>query len=172
MAISEGTKSYLFGCHQFILHPLWVLFAWRLEYKKWPKWWEFICIFLHDIGVCGRQYLSSDQQKKGHWYKGAYYSFYLVWYLGGKRRSYLAHRALKLVAGHCPGESGYTKSRLYKVDKRSFLIAPMWWLWLNHKIEKFPLWNSGPRGWQKTIRDSLDDEEDKGIHELYLLNRS
>ena len=64
MKLSEGTKSYLIGSHQFLLHPIWVLLAWRLEYKSWPKWWEIICIFLHDIGICGRQYLSVKFHQK------------------------------------------------------------------------------------------------------------
>ena len=76
--MTEGTKSYLIGCHQFLLHPLFVLMAWRLEYKSWPKWWEIIGIFLHDVGVCGRQYLSDDKAKEGHWRKGSKMAAWIV----------------------------------------------------------------------------------------------
>lgn len=45
-----GTKSLLFGVHQFILHPLLVWFSWILLYKNAPNWKELICIFIHDWG--------------------------------------------------------------------------------------------------------------------------
>jgi len=68
--ISQGTKSYLFGCHQFLLHPLFVAVAWKKYHGKMPRWKELICILIHDIGVIGRQYLEPGK-KDGHWYRGA-----------------------------------------------------------------------------------------------------
>lgn len=140
--MTEGTKSYLIGSHQFFLHPLWVLLAWRLEYKSYPKWWEIICIFLHDVGVCGRQYISDEKAKKGHWGTGANLSFRLICRLSQKRKAYLGYRAYKLIAGHCPIESGYCQSRLYRADKRSWLVAPLWSMKWNERIEKFPSWKA------------------------------
>jgi hypothetical protein len=43
-----GTKSILFGTHQFLWHPLTVILAWRRLFKVWPTWKETVCIFLHD----------------------------------------------------------------------------------------------------------------------------
>lgn len=50
-----GTKSLLFGCHQFILHPLFVWAAWVKLYG-----WRFafdskslVCIVIHDWGYWG-----------------------------------------------------------------------------------------------------------------------
>lgn len=171
--MTEGTKSYLIGCHQFLLHPLWVLLAWRLEYKSWPKWWELICIFLHDCGVCGRQYLSDDKAKIGHWEKGADLSFKVVWHLGQHRRSYLAYRSHDLVAGHCPEESGYCESRLSRADKRSWLVVPMWWKWCNYWVE----WSgkgigvTPPPIWTELVKENLKRTKPLGNHELYLKNR-
>jgi hypothetical protein len=48
-----GTKSLLFGVHQFLLHPLLVTLAWHHLYKSWPGWRELFCIFVHDLGYWG-----------------------------------------------------------------------------------------------------------------------
>jgi hypothetical protein len=49
-----GTKSLLFGCHQFILHPLFVGAAWIKIYHKLPNRYETLCIITHDWGYCGK----------------------------------------------------------------------------------------------------------------------
>ncbi len=120
--MTEGTKSYLIGCHQFLLHPLWVIMAWRLEYKSWPKWWQAVCIFLHDIGIYGRQYPSDDKAKIGHWEKGAKLAMLLLNF-GPLRYA----GPFLFIAGHTC-ESRYPESLLARADKRSMLTAPMWWL--------------------------------------------
>jgi len=168
-ALKEGTRSYLIGSHQFLLHPLWVLFAWRLEYKGWPKWWEIICIFLHDVGVCGRQYLSDDGAKKGHWMLGAWWSYLIVWKLS--RNPYLGQVAAWTCAGHCPGESSLPhlpvhESKLFRADKRSWLIAPMWWLWSNYWIEDFSI--TTPRTWRRLVEENLREPKMKSSHALFL----
>lgn len=48
-----GTKSLLFGVHQFIWHPITVARAWRRLHRKWPTLAECICIFVHDWGYWG-----------------------------------------------------------------------------------------------------------------------
>ena len=35
-----GTRSLLFGSHQFMLHPLFVAIAWRRLYGRWPHGWR------------------------------------------------------------------------------------------------------------------------------------
>jgi hypothetical protein len=47
-----GTKSLLFGVHQFLIHPLFVLWGWVKLYG-WPNWKELICIIIHDWGYWG-----------------------------------------------------------------------------------------------------------------------
>ena len=177
--MKEGTKSYLIGCHQFLLHPLWVLLAWRLEYKKWPRWWEIICIFLHDVGICGRQYLSDDNAKKGHWRKGAEWSRYVMYRFTRNRSPWIEngrarwHNAFDFCGGHCPEESNYTVSKLSRADKRSWLVAPMWWLWWNYWVE----WNSKglkvtpPPIWKKLVAENLRRVRPLESHELYIRNR-
>lgn len=168
--MTEGTKSYLIGCHQFLLHPLWVLLAWRLEYKSFPKWWEIIGIFLHDIGICGRQYLSDDEAKDGHWLLGAYKSYEVLHLL--KPDSGLCFKIYRLCAGHS-STSYAPKSKLWKADKRSWLVAPTWWLWCNYWVE----WDgkglgvTKPLKWKELVAENLKREKPIGSHELYMRNR-
>lgn len=49
-----GTKSVLFGVHQFLWHPLTVGLAWKRLYGVWPTRKEWICIFVHDLGYWGK----------------------------------------------------------------------------------------------------------------------
>jgi hypothetical protein len=48
-----GTKTLLFGDHQFILHPYYAYKAWKKLYGKRPNWKELICIIIHDWGYWG-----------------------------------------------------------------------------------------------------------------------
>jgi len=49
-----GTRSILFGVHQFAWHPLTVALAWHSLYKRWPKWHEWVAIACHDLGYWGK----------------------------------------------------------------------------------------------------------------------
>lgn len=168
--MTEGTKSYLMGCHQFLLHPFWVLIAWRLEYRSWPKWWEVICVFLHDIGICGRQYLSDDKAKKGHWRRGAEMASKTVCRI--KDDGHLVNLAWFMCGGHCPEESGHRESKLFRADKASWLVAPMWWLWWNHWVEGFEKFGIvKPPKWKRMVAENLKQEKPIGNHELDLRGR-
>ncbi len=180
--MTEGTKSYLIGCHQFLLHGTWVLLAWRLEYKSWPKWWELICIFLHDIGICGRQYLNDDEAKKGYWYRGAELACRIVGTMKKERLFRIADkdgwkkplwlRAIEICAGHCPEESGFPESRLSRADKRSRLVAPMWWTWWEYWVEFSGIRKPDHvRQWRKSVAENLKRKRPLGNHELYLRER-
>lgn len=48
-----GTKSVLFGVHQFVWHPFTVLLAWIDLYGP-PRLWEVFCILVHDLGYIGK----------------------------------------------------------------------------------------------------------------------
>ena len=56
-----GTRSILFGVHQFIWHPLTVALAWRSLYKRWPQWHEWVAIVLHDIGYLGKPDMDGEE---------------------------------------------------------------------------------------------------------------
>ncbi len=48
-----GTRSILFGVHQFIIHPILVYISWLILYKELPNIRETICIIIHDLGYWG-----------------------------------------------------------------------------------------------------------------------
>jgi len=167
--MTEGTKSYLIGCHQFLLHPLWVVLAWRLEYKSWPKWWELICIILHDIGICGRQYLSDDKAKIGHWESGAKLSSFIV----GKFSKFMwpSVGAYLLCAGHCPKESSFIESKLFRADKRSRVLMPTWMMWPEYWFEIKKTGGLTPIEWKKLLRKNLNTMKPFNTHELFQNSR-
>lgn len=154
--MNEGTKSYLFGCHHFFIHPLLVLIAWIKEYKTFPKFWELICIFLHDIGHVGKQYLSDPKEKQKHWMLGADIAYKLF----GLKGFYL-------IAGHTT-QNSHPRSKLFIPDKKSWLIAPNWWLWLNYKIEDFQSEAAKPKAWKALVSENVKNGYPKGNHEMYL----
>lgn len=120
--ISQGTVSIICGCHSPV-HSILVIRAWLRLYGRLPNWREMICIFLHDIGHAGLNYLDDYEQKKIHWDLGAYIA-----------KTLFGDWAWDLTAGHC-SHSGLPKSKLYYADKLSWHLAPRWWLWLNTVFE-------------------------------------
>ena len=157
--MTEGTKSYLFGCHQFFVHPLLVLIAWIVEYRKFPRFWEFVCIFIHDIGHYGTNYLTNDEEKRTHWIKGARLAKLLFGWKG-----------YHLVCGHTT-KSGCVRSKLFIPDKKSWLYSPDWWLNLNYKIEDFKTEISGAKKWKKAVAEEAKKGFPIGCHEIYIRNR-
>lgn len=57
-----GTRSVLFGAHQFIWHPLTVCRAWKELYGT-PTFKEVVCIFVHDIGYLGKKTIDGEDGK-------------------------------------------------------------------------------------------------------------
>ena len=120
--LKEGTISILLGCHS-IVHSFLVLVSWVKLYGKFPKPWQIVCIFLHDIGHLGLDYLSNFEEKKEHWRFGAEIS-----------RTLFGKKGYSFVAGHCD-YSNENRSALYKADKYSWYIAPKWWMYCNAYFE-------------------------------------
>jgi len=52
--VTIGTKSVLFGAHQFILHPIVLFIAWWQIFRfPWdPRLW--VLFFIHDLGYVGK----------------------------------------------------------------------------------------------------------------------
>lgn len=173
--ISEGTKSYLIGAHSFIFHPLFLLKAWYILYKSWPTWYELIGITLHDIGICGRDYLSNDKAKIGHYKKGAELSRDIVRWIciklkySDSKRAIIVGQMYSFVAGHAPHESGFRKSKLYLPDKYKWVVAPLWWMWCNYYIEGFK--GYPPKRWKLLVAENIKKENPLGNHELYIKYR-
>src|SRR5688572_14675463 len=69
--MNVGTKSLLFGVHQFLWHPLTVWLAYVRLYGRLPNWWQCIAIFCHDLGYWGRPNMDGKEGKQ-HPYGGAF----------------------------------------------------------------------------------------------------
>ena len=153
--MTEGTRSYLAGCHHFFFHPLFVLIAWVKIYRSWPKGWELVCIFLHDIGHIGTNYLTYHSEKKKHWRLGAYIAYRMF-----------GRKGFKMVAGHT-GSSGFPRSKLYLPDKHSWLEAWKWWLESNRIFEP-QLRCVSVATFQEMIQKNIDGGCKRGNHDIYL----
>lgn len=97
--------------------------AWRKLYGRWPSWWETACIFLHDIGHWGKDYLDDYEAKKHHAELGARVCGFLF-----------GRRGYDLAFGH-NAYGDFARSMLYEPDKYSWVIAPEWWMVTNTWFE-------------------------------------
>ncbi len=120
--MKQGTVSVLVGCHSPI-HSILVFFAWVKLYNRWPRPWQIVCIFLHDIGHWGTDYLDDYEEKRRHGILGAKVARFLF-----------GQRGYDLVSGHNP-YNGHPKSELHDPDKYSWVIAPIWWMITNTVFE-------------------------------------
>lgn len=157
--MKQGTISIFFGCHSPI-HSIFVLISWIKLYKSFPKFWQLVCIFLHDVGHFGKNYLDNVDEKRDHWRGGAMIAERLF-----NTKGFL------FIAGHC-GNSGYGKSKLYKADKYSWYIAPVIVLLSNQIFE--PKLKMGytalgaVRAFKARVKESIESGEYRSTHDFYL----
>lgn len=63
-----GTRSLLFGVHQFLLHPIFVAVAWERLYGQWPRDWRvWLAIIVHDWGYWGKPNMDGSSGKTHPW---------------------------------------------------------------------------------------------------------
>jgi hypothetical protein len=155
----QGTISILIGCHS-PMHSLLVLIAWVKLYGVFPRPWQVACIFLHDIGHMGKNYLDDVDAKNEHWRLGARIA---GWLFGQK--------GYDLCAGHNI-HSGALESLLSKPDKYSYLLAPEWWLWTNTLFEpKLAMGytrREAIRRFRERVRESIETGKYHPTHEFYI----
>jgi hypothetical protein len=160
MKIRQGTISWFIGCHNMI-HSILVLISWIKLYGEKPKFWQICCIFLHDIGHVGLDYLDDPEQKKIHWKKGAEIA-----------KSLFGEKGFKFIAGH-DINSGYPQSELYKPDKYSWYIAPTWFLWLNNIAEPKLMINcksnmDAVKKFQIAVKKNIESGDYAPTHSIYI----
>lgn len=115
--MNMGTKSLLFGAHQFILHPLYLAYSWTFLYgfPLRPQLW--VAFFVHDLGYWGKPnmdgYEGTTHPELGADIMG--FLFGLEWRLFTLCHS--RNYARKL---------GYVPSRLCVADKLIPCIQPRW----------------------------------------------
>ena len=78
-----GTKSVLFGAHQFLLHPLFVALAWWQLYGfPWdPRLW--VAFFVHDLGYWGKPNMDGPEGEAHPWFGAALMGALFDWNIPG-----------------------------------------------------------------------------------------
>ena len=112
-----GTKSVLFGAHQFLIHPLFVLWAWyRLFGFPWdPRlWFAFV---LHDIGYLGKPNMDGPEGER-HVELGAVLMMRLF---GMAWADFCLYHSRFFAARH-----GKPVSQLCLADKLAIVLTPSW----------------------------------------------
>ncbi len=118
--MKTGTKSLLFGVHQFFLHPLAVFAGWIWLYRRRPSLRETVCIVIHDWGYWGKTRMD-DEEGERHPETGAR--------IAGRLFGPDYHDLCLLHSRHYARNLGREPSPLCWADKMSILFEP-WWLYL------------------------------------------
>jgi len=121
--VNIGTKTILFGNHQFILHPFLVWLSWVRLYHKLPSFWESVAILIHDWGYWGKPNMDGSEGESHPLWAAK-----LLLGLRGERGNNL----FKLCAFHSrflARRYGQSASKLCLADKACILLTPSW-LWL------------------------------------------
>ena len=119
-----GTKSVLFGVHQFLIHPVWVFLAWWRLYgfPFDPRLW--LAFFVHDLGYLGCAKMDDDKGE-AHVLFGAK----IMGELFGKEWFDLCQYHSRFWAA----KHNTKPSRLCIADKLVTVLEP-WWFYLPRAI--------------------------------------
>lgn len=126
-----GTKSVLYGYHQFLIHPFFVAWGWTKLYGfPWdPRLWA--CFFLHDLGYWGKPNMDGPEGEK-HVLWGAEVIHRLFDPLDGtigvdaKRESFEWGYLSLLHSRYYAKQMNAQPSRLCFADKLAFILYPEW----------------------------------------------
>jgi hypothetical protein len=111
-----GTKSLLFGVHQFLWHPFTVLLAWQKLYGR-PTLKELFCILIHDIGYLHCPDMDGDSGTM-HPLRAAE--------IVNKKWGHDYYKLCLFHSRHLSQMLGVTPSRLCWADKLSICYEPAW----------------------------------------------
>lgn len=121
-----GTRSLLFGAHQFVLHPLFVALAWRKLYGSFPRQWPiWIAFLIHDWEYWGMPNMDGPEGEHhpelGARLVGALFD----------HRVFSIHAGdwYRFTAGHSRYYAsliGIRTSPLMRADKLATAIMPFW----------------------------------------------
>ena len=158
--MKQGTWSVLAGCHSPV-HSTLVLIAWYRLYYNWPQPWQIVCIYLHDIGHWGKDYLDNYEDKKLHGQLGANIA-----------KRLFGQKGYNLIAGH-NSYMGVERSILYEPDKLSWTFAPILWM-VSNTIFEPKLIRKGCTRRESAVmfQEAMKKNKDSGFqevgHEIYL----
>lgn len=128
--MAVGTKSILFGAHQFLIHPWFVALAWWKLYgcPCDPRLW--IAFFVHDLGYWGKPNMDGTEGER-HVEYGAKLMARLFGSYWGDFCLYHSRFYAK--------RDGKPFSRLCVADKLAVVLEP-WWLYLPRVWLSGELW--------------------------------
>lgn len=112
-----GTKSVLFGAHQFLIHPWFVAAAWwqLFGFPFDPRLW--VAFFVHDIGYIGKPNMDGEEGER-HPFTGAKIMGFLF---GKKWYDFCLYHSRFLAK-----KFDATPSRLCIADKLAICLQPEW----------------------------------------------
>lgn len=117
-----GTRSVLYGAHQFLWHPWTVAKAYRLVYGKWPTLDEWIGILTHDIGYWGSPNMDGEEGRK-HPEVGANVAARIVFFFTRSvTRAVDVYFFTLYHSSHYAAMHNAEPSRLFLPDKVSILV--------------------------------------------------
>lgn len=135
-----GTKSILFGVHQFLWHPWTVARAWRARHGRWPRFYEAVAILAHDWGYWGCKEMDGPDGKVHPWVGAKFMHGFVqsVEALCGrdsfsKATQEKARRFYYLVLFHSRSMAEMFSdipSELCGPDKESLLFDPLWFYYI------------------------------------------
>jgi hypothetical protein len=149
--MNVGTKSLLFGVHQFLWHPFTVILAWHRLFSRWPSFDEFVAIMVHDWGYWGSPNMDGPEGED-HPSRSAH--IFLKYYLekrfplGNKepQKMFDLYNLVWYHSRHLARDHGVEPSKLCYSDKYSMAYGT-WWLylpraWLSGELHEYRLMSS------------------------------
>jgi hypothetical protein len=135
-----GTKSVLFGAHQFAVHPWFVALAWwKLYGFPWdPRLW--VAFFVHDLGYLGKPNMDGPEGEKhvefgawimtrlfDRWQPIKDFSHVVIRQPDGTSRWFGRWGQFSMFhSRYYAKQGGYQPSKLCFADKLSFALTPRW----------------------------------------------
>lgn len=157
MKMSVGTKSLLFGYHQFILHPLVLAVAWVKLYG-WPKDWRiWIAFFVHDLGYFGKPNMDGIEGET-HPYFGARLMHAFFGNMPGTPDQLKWYNFMLYHSRFLARKDGQEPSQLCYADKMAIIILPTWiQVFLMRLTGEIKEYRKGKNG--QTAGDGLTDSQ-------------
>ena len=122
-----GTKSILFGAHQFIIHPLFVALAWwKLYGFPWdPRLWA--AFFIHDLGYWGKPNMDGPEGDRHVEFGANAACFLFDWkWLWDESAGTPWHDFCLYHSRFYAKKDNKPFSRLCVADKLSIVLEPSW----------------------------------------------
>jgi len=154
-----GTRSLLFGAHQFVIHPLFVAWAWWKLYgfPRDPRLW--IAFLIHDWGYWGKPNMDGPEGEK-HPQLGAS----IMHRLFDRPFSHKWFSFCRYHSRFLAKKDGQPYSRLCVADKFAIALQP-WWcylpmVWLTGELKEYMIGKAtrisaeerSPRQWYLTLQ--------------------